>query len=58
MVGIINFVLYVEMAKFFYINKGELDIRADGIIDIIISILNLGLIFYLFYKERETIYRS
>lgn len=58
MVGIINFVLYVEMAKFFYINKGKLDIHADGIIDIIISILNLGLIFYLFYKERETIYRS
>ena len=58
MVGIINVVLYIEMAKFFYTNRGKLDVKADGVIDIIMVILSLGLIFYLYFKERESLYRT
>jgi hypothetical protein len=58
MVGIINAVLYIEMAKFFYTNRGKLDVKADGVIDIIMVLLSFGLIFYLYFKERESLYRA
>ena len=58
MVGIINLVLYIGMAKFFYTNKGNLDIKADGVIDIIMVLFSFALIFYLYFKERESLYKS
>ena len=57
LVGVINLVLYIEMAKYFYINKEGNDVTADGIIQIIMAILSMGLIFYLYFKERESLYR-
>lgn len=57
-IGIINLILYIEMAKFFYLGQEYHQRKADGIIDIIMIVLNSGVIFYLFFKERESLHRS
>ena len=56
LVAIINLLIYVEMGKYFYDNKPD-NIKADGVIDIIMAIVSLGVIFYLLFKERDSLYR-
>lgn len=58
LVGIMNLILYIEMSKFFYSSKEHGEIKADGVIDIIMVIISASVIFYLFFKERENLYRS
>lgn len=57
LVAIINLLIYVEMGKFFYDKKPH-NIKADGVIDIIMSIVSFGVIFYLLFKERDNLYKS
>ena len=57
LVAIINLLIYIEMGKFFYDKKPN-NIKADGVIDIIMSIASFGVIFYLLFKERDNLYRS
>ena len=57
LVAITNFLIYFEMGKYFYDNKPS-NIKADGVIDIIMAIASSGVIFYLLFKERDSLYRS
>ena len=45
------------MAKYFYAYNGLRPNKGDGVIDIIMVIASGGVIFYLFFKERENLYR-
>ena len=50
---ITNILIYLEMAKYcFYFDK-----NADGVIDIIMILISVGVIFYLQFKEREYLYK-
>ena len=57
LVAIMNLLIYIEMGKFFY-DKKPGNIKADGVIDIIMAIVSFGVIFYLLFKERDNLYRS
>lgn len=53
LVLITNILIYVEMAKnSFYMERG-----AEGGIQITMIVISMGTIFYLFFKERENIYK-
>lgn len=56
-VALINLLIYIEMAKYFYAYNGLRPNKGDGVIDIIMVIASGGVIFYLFFKERENLYR-
>ena len=58
LVAIINLLIYIEMAKYFYLVKEYIPNKADGALDIIMVLISGGVIFYLFFKERENLYRS
>ena len=58
LVAVINLLIYIEMAKYFYLVKDYIPNKADGALDIIMVLISGGVIFYLFFKERENLYRS
>jgi len=58
LVAVINLLIYIEMAKYFYLVKDYIPNKADGALDIIMVLVSGGIIFYLFFKERENLYRS
>ena len=58
LVALINLIIYIEMAKQFYLMKDFIPNKADGAIDIIMVICSFGVIFYLYFKERENLYKS
>lgn len=57
LVAVINLLIYIEMAKYYYLSEEFLPNKADGAIDIIMVIGSCGVIFYLFFRERENLYR-
>jgi hypothetical protein len=57
-VAVINLLIYIEMAKYFYLVKEYIPNKEDGALDIIMVLISGGVIFYLFFKERENLYRS
>lgn len=57
---IVNLLIYFEMAKYYfniYVNEEKINKGADGGIDIIMIIASIGAIFYLLFKQRDSIYK-